>query len=164
MKRIKLTNFDMYALVDDEDYEELSKHTWHLTKRGYAARSYWIPERKTNGTIYMHRAILGTSKGLDTEHGDQNKLNNQKWNLRPSTRSENMANIRARSGLSKYKGVSFYKRKNMKKPWVAYIKKDYKNHHLGYFATENEAARAYNAKAVELFGEFSSLNEVPEKD
>lgn len=160
MKKIQLTNVKMYALVDDEDYEELCKHTWYLSKQGYASRSFWIPKRKTNGTIYMHRQILGTSTGLDTEHIDQNKLNNRKANLRTATRSENMANLKARGGLSKFKGVSRYNRKNMKKPWVAYIKVNYKMYYFGYYTTEVEAAHVYNQVAEQIFGEFAYLNEI----
>ena len=54
---------------------------------------------------------------------------------------------------SKYKGV--WKRKAS---WRANIKHNYKTIHLGSFKTEEEAARAYNAKATKLYGEFAKLN------
>ena len=160
MKKIRLTNFRVDALVDDEDYAELITHTWYLSKAGYASRSYWIPERKQSGTVYMHRHILKTEKGFDTEHIDQNKLNNQRANLRTATRSENMANLPARGGLSKHKGVSRLKRPKLKKPWLAYIKLNYKTYYLGYFETEEEAAHMYNQFAEQIYGEFASLNDV----
>jgi hypothetical protein len=158
MRKVRLTNFKMFALVDDDDYDLVTKFSWYLSKAGYAARSYWIPDKNTNGTMYMHRLILGTSKGFDTEHKDQNKLNNQKGNLRLSTRSENMVNLKARSGSSKYKGVSKVKKWNLKKPWLSYIKVDYKTYYNGYHATEAEAAHIYNQFAEQVFGEFAYLN------
>jgi hypothetical protein len=45
---------------------------------------------------------------------------------------------------------------------VAKICKDRVKHRLGRFATPEDAARAYNTAAIELFGEFSHLNTVPQ--
>ena len=165
MKKIWPKNIDMPILVDDEDYDRLNQYNWFISKQGYAVRNVKVGDKWTRYS--MHREILQVDKGMDVEHKDQNRLNNQKSNLRASTRSQNMANVRKIKSLtshSKYKGVSRIKRKNLKNQWLAYIRKDYKTHYLGYFFTEAEAARAYNAKAPELFGEFASLNEVPEDD
>ena len=46
------------------------------------------------------------------------------------------------------------------KKWRAYIVKDDKQRHLGYFVTQKEAALKYNEAAIELFGDFAHLNEV----
>ena len=54
---------------------------------------------------------------------------------------------------SGYKGVS--KRNNK---WSASIHKDNQKIHLGYFHTAKEAAKAYDTKAKELFGEFANVN------
>lgn len=164
MRRIRLTNFKMDALVDDEDYPELIKHTWYLSKQGYAARSYWNVEKQTTGTIYMHRLILKTPGGFDTEHIDLNKLNNQKSNLRVATRSQNMANVRRakkEQARSQYKGVSYLDRPKLRKKWLSYIKIDYKMYYNGYYETEQEAAHIYNQFAEQVFGEFAYLNDIP---
>jgi hypothetical protein len=58
-----------------------------------------------------------------------------------------------RGGISRYKGVS----RNREK-WQARIKVDGKQSHLGIFTDEEDAARAYDAAARELFGEFAYLN------
>ena len=44
--------------------------------------------------------------------------------------------------------------------WRARITINGKTMHLGLFASAIEAARAYNEKAKELFGDFANLNEV----
>lgn len=54
-----------------------------------------------------------------------------------------------------YKGVGWHSRDQS---WRAYISIDRRQISLGYFATEEEAARAYDAAAVEAWGEFAWLN------
>lgn len=42
--------------------------------------------------------------------------------------------------------------------WLVQIGKDNKKYHLGLFLIEVEAAKTYDKKAIELFGEFAYLN------
>lgn len=42
--------------------------------------------------------------------------------------------------------------------WYAYITFEGKRTHIGAFATAEEAAKAYDAEAIKLFGEFAQLN------
>ena len=44
--------------------------------------------------------------------------------------------------------------------WLAQIVVDRQCHHLGYFLTPIDAARAYNEAALLYHGEFARLNEV----
>ena len=163
MKHIKLTNMDMSAMVDDEDYERLNKHKWRMNKRGYACTSVWL-KGTGKGTIWlMHRLVLDVPKGMDCDHKDQNKINNQRQNLRVVNRSENMQNvqyIKKETSHSKYKGVSRLNRPKLKKQWLAYIKVDYKTYYLGYHDTQEEAAHVYNQAAEQIFGEHASLNQI----
>lgn len=163
MKFLPLTNSSVPVLVDDDDYEDLIQFKWRLLPgKGYVARSVWRDGRSQ--LEYLHRRIMNAPKGMDVDHIDMNPFNNQKSNLRIVTRSQNMLNTRARPGHSKYKGVSLYNRPNMRKPWVAYIRQNYKTIALGYFETEVEAARAYNVKAFELYGDIAILNDVPKDE
>src|SRR6202522_3121523 len=91
------------------------------------------------------------------DHIDQNKLNNDLSNLRWCRQIENNYNRHKRNNISsKYKGVGWHKQN---KKWMASIHKDNKNIHLGCFDDEVMAAKKYNEKAIELFGEFASLNQ-----
>jgi len=60
---------------------------------------------------------------------------------------------------SRFKGVGYSKEH---RKWRARIWFESQRIWLGYFADEIEAARAYDRKAVELFGEFARLN-LPEE-
>lgn len=56
---------------------------------------------------------------------------------------------------SKYKGVYWNKQH---KKWVARCGSRGKSIHLGYYNDEKEAAKAYDRKAKELFGEYARIN------
>lgn len=58
---------------------------------------------------------------------------------------------------SKYRGVSWDKINNK---WLCIICINGKSIHLGRFISENDAAKAYNKKALELFGEKAKLNDI----
>lgn len=151
MKIIKASNKDVDILVDDEDFDELSKRKWAVEKNGYA-------RAKINGKrVSMHRLVLDLSpKDPYVDHIDGNKVNNCKSNLRLVTPQQNQFNQRKREGcLSKYKGVTRSANK-----WMASIMINGKSINLGYYEKEDDAARAYNVKASEIFGEFAKLNDV----
>jgi hypothetical protein len=151
------------AIVDPDDYEELSKHKWH-TMVGkytcYAVRS--VREGKKKNMVSMHRQIHGLLKGDKrlVDHRNHNGLDNRRSNTRVCGKSENAMNSAGRKGTaSKYKGVCVGR---WGKRWQAKIntivdgKRKYL--YLGTHETEEEAARAYDNKAKELHGEFALLN------
>lgn len=158
-KEIKLTN-EYSVLVDDEDYEELIKYRWYITPEGYAYR-FLIDEDGKRHTLYMHRNILKTKKGLDVDHIDYDTLNNQKSNLREAARSNNLAHSKPHKKYaethSQYRGVYWHKRA-MK--WVTGISNNGKSIHLGLFLNEKDAAKAYNNAAERIYKEFATLNKI----
>ena len=150
MKTINLTR-GMVAIVDDQDYEWLSQFKWYYCPVGYAAR------RQNGKHIYMHRLIAGAKPGEYVDHINRNKLDNRRSNLRICTRQQNQHNQGPRRGTSRYKGVSY--RKDTGK-YSAQIHFNGKKISLGSFATEDEAALAYNEAARKYHGEFAYQNKI----
>ncbi len=160
MKKIPLVNNRGFALIDDEDFERVSQHKWSLLKnknKDYAQTGIKINNKWE--TVRMHRFILDTKKNRDSDHRDGNGLNNQKYNLRLCTRSQNLMNQQSIIGSSKYKGVCWDK---SRKKWYSCIMINYKNIWLGRHELEIDAAEAYDRAAIKYFSEFARLN-FPEK-
>lgn len=149
-KQISLSR-GLYAIVDDEDYDELSRWHWYADSHGYAARK--VPGEM--GMVYMHRILLNFPS-QETDHINANRQDNRKCNLRPATIAQNQYNQYNPRGASEYKGVSW----NTKaKKWYATIKASRgKPIYLGGFIDEVEAALIYDKAAKILHGAFASLN------
>ena len=98
-----------------------------------------------------------TEPSVGIDHIDWNGLNNQSSNLRLCSTSQNGANKRKNEGKysSQFKGVTWFKLANK---WKADIQCNKKVFTLVLFISEEEAARAYDKRAQELFGEFAHLN------
>lgn len=153
MKQISLTQ-GKTALVDSEDYDDLSRFKWHATKAATRTTEQWYAARRTNGTSeLMHRRILGASKGQQVDHRDGDGLNNVRKNLRAATSQQNQQNRRP---LRRFKGTWLDSDHHQK--YGARIKVNGKSIWLGFYASEDLAAKAYDQKALELFGEFARLN------
>lgn len=153
MRTIPVLRSPRPALVSDEDYERLACRRWQLHPQGYAFTNGG--GRRERRTIYMHREILGAPAGLEVDHADGDPLNNQRENLRLCTRSQNEANKPAYGGTSRYKGVCW---DAGKRKWKAQVQIAGKRTHIGRYATEMEAARAYDAAARNEFGPFARAN------
>lgn len=146
------------ALVDDADLATIlapGLH-WHLAP---AKDKDYVGRRWREGGRYrkqrLHSFLTGWSL-VDHINGDG--MDNRRANMRPATLAQNAQNaIGQRGSTSPYKGVSLIARRRSR-PWAAQIKKDKRVHYLGYFEAEEDAARAYDAAARELFGEYAYLN------
>lgn len=141
-----------YAIVDTADYEWLNKWRWYAAKCGnrYYAKRIEYPQ------VLMHRLVCNTPKGYDTDHIDGITLDNRKGNLRQCTKAENQMN-REKTKVNKFGEKGIRQRKSGQK-WSAQITYQGKAIHLGSFSSKEQAARAYDVKATELFGEFARLN------
>jgi len=143
----------LYAYVDAADFEWLNQWHWGV-HGGYAAR-----HEKRNGrrrVVLMHREIMKPPKGKIVDHVNGNKYDNTRANLRNSTRQENQHNTRKRAGGSSiYKGVAYCKATGR---WRASLDCRKEHYNLGRFDSEVEAARAYDYKAAQVFGESARPN------
>jgi len=155
--KIPLTQGE-FALVDADDYEELSKYKWycevHSKKNGYKSARRTQTYNGKDIKISMHRLIMNCSTGWEVDHINGNPLDNRKSNLRIVSRSENMRN---RKGLQKnntsgLRGVDFQNGK-----WRAKITINNKTIFLGNWDTKIEAHFAYLNGAKKYHGKFNDL-------
>lgn len=139
------------ALIDADDYGVVSQYSWCVDERpnGLCYANTTIGRR----TVRMHELLLPEA-APEIDHRNNDGLDNRRENLRPATRSQNAANIRPMKGR-RYKGVTYQPRLTTR-PWQARAGVQ----HLGYFATEEEAAAAYDKYVKEHRGEFSRINNV----
>jgi len=158
MKQIPLTQ-GQFALVDDEDFEFLNQWKWCAQNswdktRFYAVRHIKGEPPRRQKRLFMHRVLMGIDDKLFGDHKDGNGLNNQRFNLRPATNGQNLANCgKYRTNTSGFKGVTWHQ-----KHWRAEIRINKIKTFIGHFDDKLDAARAYDLLAVSTFGEFAKTN------
>jgi hypothetical protein len=155
---VRYKGLSMVAIVDDADFERVSERHWYVTKTNKHGVFYAVARigpRKLNRMIYMHRFILNAQPGQMVDHRNQNGLDNRRENLRFCNGTQSMGNTRPPcTNTTGFKGVTHHSGKY----WTARIQFQHRNRHIGMFPTAIDAARAYDAKALELFGEFARTN------
>jgi len=155
MKKIPLSQGE-FALVDDEDYPEITKHKWSYDVRPngkvYVTRQIWKGHRK----IYLHRELMGAIPGQEVDHINGDGLDCRRRNLRLCTHRQNSWNGRLlKNNTSGYHGVSW---KKNRKRWQVTMRIDGEYLPRGTFKTKEEAARRYDELALKHRGEFARLN------
>lgn len=161
MKQIPLTQ-GLIALVDDEDFEDVSKYNWHAkinkkTGREYAMR--WNIYRDKDGVkkknpVYLHWHVMGGKReGFQIDHVSRDSLDNRKENLRWATASQNSYNKKSKVGKSGYRGVHI-----VQWGYQASVSINGKRTHIAYSKDPLVCAKAYDEAAKKHYGEFAMLN------
>jgi hypothetical protein len=152
----------LIATVDVGDFLALSEHKWSARRRDdgkdkfYAVRGVGSARKPGHKIIRMHRWLMDAGDGVEVDHVNGDGLDNRRGNLRFATSSQQKHNRpRSKNNASGFKGVSFDRQR---KSWKAAIMVEHRYHFLGRFKTAEEAARAYDAAATRLHGEFAHLN------
>ncbi len=161
MKRIPLTQ-GKFAIIDDEDFDEISKYRWHYHKgsygrNGYAKRDVYLGGGRKNAklkSIYMHH-IIDVPAGMFVDHINGDRLDNRRINLRPCTNRQNQQNRKIQKSTSGFKGVHI---KSSKNTWEVRITINGKTTYIGRSKDKVTAAKMYDTAAKKYFGDFARLN------
>ena len=149
----------MFSLVDESDWHLVNRSAWFACMKTSAGRRYYyVVGHHAGEKVYLARHLLGiTAKRLTVDHVNGDPLDNRRANLRVCLQRHNSRNRTKpnRPTSSRFKGVKWNPRNGN---WNAQACVDYKTVHLGCFADEEAAARAYDAAAIARFGEFARLN------
>lgn len=149
----------LFAKVDRDDFEPLMKHLWCANRNPQGTWCYAVRAVRLDGkrdyALGMHNAIMKPSKGQLVDHINGNGLDNRRCNLRVCSPMQNAWN---RRGKSPSRGFFFDKKR---KRYRASIMVAGKSYSLGSYKCPEDAALAYNKKAIELHGAFASLNVIP---
>jgi AP2 domain len=148
------------AIVDAKHYDRIvAMGRWQANFCKDTGSHYALMRkgpRKSKRTFMMHRVVMNAPPGTMVDHirtGDT--LRNTEENLRLATRSQNCAHARMnKRNRSGFKGVSLNKTYGTWRAQVTINGWRWVRH----FKTKEEAARAYDAKAKEIYGEFAVLN------
>lgn len=149
---IKCSNAELYIIVDDDKWHELSLYTWYISDKGY------VKGNINNKNQLIHRYVLKKQNHEynydDIDHINNNKLDNRVINFREVSVNHNNQNKIKKSGTSKYKGVC----KRNETWWRAVISMNGIRYNIGDYKDEKEAALAYDKKCLELYGPGARFN------
>ena len=156
------TKKEHFAKISPQDAQLALLYRWRIvdTKAQMDRHKIYYVSAKERGRsgryVKLHRLIMNAQDGTHVDHINGDGLDNRRENLRLVTPQLNQANSRKHViGKSRFKGVSWSKPANK---WRAYIVRDRRQIHIGLYADEFEAARAYDAKAAEMWGDHAHLN------
>lgn len=176
--KVKLKNReDKYVVLDDKVYKDIQANEYlssikflenlRAHSNGYGVFQRCITTKKgpVYETIYLHKYVAEkfikrpeSDRKLFVRFIDGDVLNvtldNLEW-VTMNTLRRQMKNFKSKTG---FRGVT--KEKNRYRAVIYHERRAY---NLGFFDTAEEAAKAYNKKSRELFGETGSLNTIGKK-
>lgn len=156
------TTCGRYIEFDDFDYEVLRQQDIWFDEQRQSVMALWISKERKRVVAPVAKLLLGAEGKTVIHYKDRNPLNLRRDNIELIShqiahyKEKKQKTYSGNKPSSIYKGVSWNKFANK---WSASIKLDYKKKHLGYFLSEEDAAKAYNESAIENWGiEYSELN------
>lgn len=175
----KQRKYNKFSIIDDEIHMELTQgkttifdtddlfmvigYVWFAAKLPAGrkdGKDYYRPQTNVKGQpgkmMFLSRFLMDAPKGMQVDHIDHDPLNNRKSNLRICTQAQNNSNQRKLTrNTSGYTGVV-----RCGKSWRAQMFYKRKWYNLGLHDTKESAARAYDKRKIELYGEFAMTNEM----
>lgn len=144
-----------FALIDEADLPLVEGIKWHAHPCQRRTGGFYAAGRKwRNGTIYMHRLLLGVSgREILVDHVNGDGLDNRGHNIRRATRSQNLIN-RLTPNPTGFRGVHVTRSGK----WRARIMIHGKIVCSGTLDAADEAAAAYDELALLYHGDFAVLN------
>jgi len=139
------SEFITYSIIDAADVDLVKDMKWGIAM-GYV-------RCRTPKPIFLHKYLMGESS-LFVDHINGDRLDNRRGNLRFANNAENMRN---RTKLPAHNasgviGVGWYKKTGR---WKARITVNYKDIHLGYFTSFEDAVAVRKQAEKDYFGEFA---------
>lgn len=157
LETIKLPSGEL-VLIDARDYDRIKKYFWYRWAPKKGGQKYAVAHvtPKSRFRTLMHRFIMDAKSGEYVAHINENRMDNRRANLRICTSPQSKWGRNKPKGKSEYLGVSSTKRRPGR--WHVRISCNGVRHHVGYFKSEIEAAKAYDRKARELEGGVAKTN------
>lgn len=149
-------HYNIYMCYVDEDiWHKLNIIKWYI-HNNYAVGS--VNNKMTSMHSFVYQLKYNKINSIKTpiDHINNDSLDNRILNLRITSISHNNQNkSKTHNTSNKYIGVT---KNNKNNKWTSKITKNYKVYNLGEYLNEIDAAKAYNKKAIELYGENAKVN------
>jgi hypothetical protein len=147
------------ALIDDADAPLLAHRRWvshtNATKTRSNGSKLYVVSYAGGRMVRLHRLLMDAPHGVLVDHVNGDGLDNRRRNLRLTDHSGNRANAAACGGRSRFRGVTWDAQRGK---WMARLEVDGRRLYLGRFDSELEAAEAWDATALECWGDMARLN------
>lgn len=143
------------VVISKCDAERVMAHRWWVDSADKKLKFYTKIGRQK---VYLSRFIMNAKPGEQVDHISGDRLDNRRANLRIASHAENCQNRQKSrtAATSRFKGVS--KKTRRRSPWQVSIRANGKHVHIGCFADEIAAARAYDDAARTAYGAFGRFN------